>query len=330
MDKLRYYEVEKQKCQSFISNIYMLIEQIDMKINDLKRIKRKTDIISNKFEINNCYNYNLVKEMIESRNKLYTNINKISKESILQKRESDNIDTKIKNINQLRDLLDKTFTELKDISRKDVSEIENLQMNVIKKEIYDKFKLLKSDIDRAKIKKSFDKIQNRSIFMKAFDSFFEREEDVDRKKENLFFAIHEIDNARSQIINKKIPDREYKIIDILAEIELYLNENRNERQYKEKIKSIRKIRRNIYDTFSVDKSKLKYEMKKIESTKLPIKINKRMNKTLKEKQKIIAFLTKNGYYQNAIKPNIKSNLQNIIEKLDIVSTSLENENKNNI
>ena len=63
MDKLRYYEVGKQKCQSFISNIYMLIEQIDMKINDLKRIKRKTDIISNKFEINNCYNYNLIEHI---------------------------------------------------------------------------------------------------------------------------------------------------------------------------------------------------------------------------------------------------------------------------
>ena len=111
---------------------------------------------------------------------------------------------------------------------------------------------------------------------------------------------------------------------------MYLNENRNERQYKEELKAIKKIRKNIYDTFSADKSKLKYEIKKLESTKLPIKINKRMNKTLKEKQKIIAFLTKNGYYQNAIKPDIKSNLQNIIEKLDIVSTSLENENKNNI
>ena len=29
MDKLRYYEVGKQKCQSFISNIYIVIHVIN-------------------------------------------------------------------------------------------------------------------------------------------------------------------------------------------------------------------------------------------------------------------------------------------------------------
>ena len=54
--------------------------------------------------------------------------------------------------------------------------------------------ITKSEIDRARIKKSFDKIQNRGIISKAIDKFFQTEEDTDRKKENLFFAIHEIDN----------------------------------------------------------------------------------------------------------------------------------------
>ena len=64
MDKFKYYKNEEQKYKKIINNIYILIKQLDFKIEDLKKSKQKTDNIIKKFRIN-CYNYNLVPNMIE-------------------------------------------------------------------------------------------------------------------------------------------------------------------------------------------------------------------------------------------------------------------------
>ena len=53
-----------------------------------------------------------------------------------------------------------------------------------------------------------------------------------------------------------------------------------------------------------------------------------MNKALREKQQIIAFLTKNGYYQHASEIKFESNLEKVINKLDIISNNLKSKSYN--
>jgi len=182
--------------------------------------------------------------------------------------------------------------------------------------------LEKSEIDRAKFKKKFDKIQNRGAIAKAIDVFFEREDIVDMKKENMFFAIKEIDEARNNIDETEEPKKEYKII------EIFLRENYNGRN-RRKLSKIYKIRDNIYNVFSIDSKELKNEIMEKQKSRLPVKINKRIIGVRKEREKIITFLNQNGYVLKDENVTFNSNLQNIIEKINSISKLINTETKMN-
>ena len=226
------------------------------KIEILDQEKLKSKVLLN--NISNCLN----------------NINYKIDELLKFKNQQDNIIQKFE-IKCFNDVLKNAEIQLKNIEKEDFTTIEKLQINAIKKGIYDKFMLEKSEIDRAKFKKKFDKIQNRGAIAKALDVFLEREDIVDMKKENMFFAIKEIDETRNNIDETEEPKKEYKIIEILAEIEIFLRENYNGRN-KRKLSQIYKIRDNIYSVFSIDSKELKNEIIEKQKSRLPVKINKRI------------------------------------------------------
>ena len=268
--------------------------------------------------------------MVESKDEFSKNIEQI----ILELKSLDiicdsySLDFNINKIKNINEVLKNTEVQLKNIEKEDFSTIEKLQMNAIKKGIYDKFMLEKSEIDRAKFKKKFDKIQNRGAIAKAIDVFFEREDIVDMKKENMFFAIKEIDEARNNIDETEEPKKEYKIIEILAEVEIFLRENYNGRN-RRKLSKIYKIRDNIYNVFSIDSKELKNEIMEKQKSRLPVKINKRIIGVRKEREKIITFLNQNGYVLKDENVTFNSNLQNIIEKINSISKLINTETKMN-
>lgn len=323
MKKLEYFENEKNKSKKFIINISKSLEKINTKIYELGKLKNKTDNIVNSFEIE-CFNYNLVNEMIESKNRLEKNMDDVSKEieSTEIKNEAE-LNYSIKKIDYMNDILDNSETQLKVINKENFKEIQKLQMNAIKKGIYDKFMLIKSEIDRDRIKNEFDKIQNKSPIGKAFDRFFEREEKVDMKKENLFMLIHQIDETRENILKNKEPQKEYNILEILAEINIFLKENGNDHKYKYQICQIEELRNKIIYTFSIDKIQLKNVIINKQELRLPVVINKTMNRMQKERQKSIAFLTKNGYIENKVETNSISKMGSIIKKMNCISQNIE-------
>ena len=278
----------------------------ELKIEEEKRKKYNPDKIFKSDE---------KKEKIESKVAMT-----VYKESVFRK-----FINKIKNIN---DVLKNTEIQLKNVEKEDFTTIEKLQINAIKKGIYDKFMLEKSEIDRAKFKKKFDKIQNRGAIAKALDVFLEREDIVDMKKENMFFAIKEIDETRNNIDETEEPKKEYKIIEILAEIEIFLRENYNGRN-KRKLSQIYKIRDNIYSVFSIDSKELKNEIIEKQKSRLPVKINKRIIGVRKEREKIITFLNQNGYVLKDENITFNSNLQNIIKKINLISKAINTETKMN-
>ena len=263
MSRLDYFENEKNKSKKIINNISKLLEKINPILYELEKSKNKTDNIINRFEIE-CFNYNLVNEMIESKNRLKKNVDDVSEEIKSTKIKNEiELSFSIKKIDYMNDILDNSETQLKAINKDEFKDIEKLQLNAIKKGIYDKYMLIKSDIDRIKIKNKFDKVQNKSIIKKFIYDFFEIEDSSDMKRENLFMIIHEIDETRENILKNKEPKKEYKIVEILADIEIFLKENAYDRKYRTQINEIKDLKEKILNTFSIDKYQLKRKQRKI-------------------------------------------------------------------
>ena len=323
MRRSEYLEKLQTKTKQYISNILNLIKNFDYKIDNLEKSKQKTDNIIEKFEIQ-CFNYNLVEEMKVSREKLKQDFKNITEQvEIYLVNDFYQEDDYIKKFNSINDLLYNYEVQINSIIKDDLSDIEKLQMNAIKKGIFDKYMLIKAEIDRDKMKVKFDKLQNRGAIGKAFDKFFAREDIIEGKKDNLFVAIKGIDDFKDSIIKTEEPSREYRIIDIIADIEIFINDNISYKKYKNQIKEIIKIRDQINNTFSIEKSNLKKAISEKYNSRLPMIIYKGMTKLRKERYKILEFLNKSGYSEQKQEITYESKLNLIIKKLNILSENMK-------
>lgn len=326
MKNMVNYEVERNKSKQIVSNISNLLKQTEWKISELDKSKKQTDSIIQKFDIS-CYRYNLVEEMSNSKNRAEKNIRAlIDKLNNLIINFKESPEKSIKKINYINDLLESSEIQLKSIGKEQINDINSMQLNSIKKGIYNKYMLLKSEIDRDIIKEKFDKMQNRSRLKRWFDRFFDVEDEVERRRETLFMQIQEIDKTREALMQNTPPTREYKIIDILADIEVFfMDSNVPYSKYKEKLHEIKDIKNKINETFAIDSKELKKVVVEKRQSRLPAKVNNKLNKLIKEREKAIAFLNKNGYItpDEEVKCITKSNMKNIIQRIDSISDRLE-------
>ncbi len=325
MKKSEYLEKLQDENKKHINNIFLLIKTLNFKIQRLKHSKAVTDRICERFNIV-CYNYNLVYEMEEIKTKVIKDleilINQIKK---IVGRKSRNIDYDIQRVAGINDLLDTYEVQLNAINKNDLSNIENLQLNAIKKEIYEKYMRIRAEIDRNILKIRFDKMQNRNSILKAIDTFFVLTEFVGKQRENLFVAIQGIDDCSSKFIEGSQPTREYKVIDIIADIEIYLNENRKARRYKEKYNELVELKEKINCTFSIEKKELKKAISEKYKSKLPMPIEKNLNKMKRKHQKAIEFLYKSGYIKNYEQIQYKPKMAILMNKLKLLSENVERE-----
>lgn len=325
MRKSEYLEKLKDENKNHINNIRILIKTLDYKIERLKQSKKITDDICNKFEIN-CYNYNLVYEMNESRVKFINDLDELIKKiNDITSRNSRNIDYDIQKISSINDLLYTYEVQLNNINKNDLSDIEKLQLNAIKKEIYEKFMRIKCEIDRDILKQKYDKLQNRNVILKALDNFFVISDRVNMQRENLFKAIKGIDDYKNSLVEKSEPAREYKIIYILADIELYLSQNRSDKNHQEQIQKIIDIKDKINSVFSIDKKELKKSISESNKSRLPMVLSKNIGKMKRKQKKIIEFLYKNGYTKSIEAKQYKSKMDILIKKLKLLSDNVERE-----
>lgn len=327
MKKSEYLERLQNENKKHINNILLLIKTLNFKIERLKHSKVTTDRICERFNIR-CYNYNLVYEMEASKTKfikdLESLINQIQK---IVSRKSRNIDYDIQKITSINDLLDTYEVQLNTINKNDLSNIENLQLNAIKKEIYEKYMRIRADIDKSILKVKFDKMKNRNPILKAMDSFFVLTEYVGRQRENLFVAIQGIDDCNARFTQMSMPTREYKIIDIIADIEIYLSENKKAKKYRSKYNELIELKDKINCTFSIEKKELKKAMSEKYKSKLPMPVEKNMNKMKRKHQKAIEFLYKSGYIKSYEQVKYKSKMAILIDKIKLLSENVEREIK---
>lgn len=327
MSNKGYCEIDKFKSKQIVSNISKSLKQLQWKILELDKSKRKTDSLIQKFGIK-CYKYNLVEDMSNSKERVENNIRVIiDKLNALTVNPKDISEKTMQKIYYIDDILKSSEVSLKGIDKEQINDIEALQMNAVKKGIYDKFMMLKSSIDRDIIMKKFDKVQNRSSIKKWFDRFFDIEDEIEGRRENLFMQIQEIDRTRARIWDNSMPNKEYRIVDILADIELFLMDNGIQyAKYKMEISQIKELRANINNTFSIDIGALKKAVVEKRQSRLPARVDKNLSKLTKERQKAIEFLNKNGYIVESEQGEqyiTQSRMKNIIGRIDYISEGIE-------
>jgi len=326
MDKSKYLYKLKYDSKAHINNISVLIKTLNLKIEKLKHSKIVTDDICKKFDIE-CYNYNLVYEMEELKSNFTKDLEKLLKQiQQISSRNSRNVDYDIEKMQRINDLLDTYEVQLNAISKNDLSNIEKLQLNAIKKEIYEKYMRCRAEIDRSYLKEKFDKMKNRNAFLKFIDELFIRKQIVSRQTENIFEAIKGIDDCVSGFEAKSEPTREYKILDIIADIELYLNSNKKAiKKHEGEHKQILDIKEKIYSTFSIDKNELKTAIVERYKSKYPMPVEKNMDSMKRKYNKIIEFLYRSGYIRSYEEVKYKSKMETLIDKLKLLTENVQRE-----
>lgn len=325
MDKNEYLVKLQNENKKHIHNIALLIKTLDFKIDGLKQSKKKTDRICERFDIV-CYNYNLVYEMEETKEKFIKDLEELTKkiEAIVE-RKSRNVDYDIQNVSSINDLLDTYEVQLNAINKNDLSNIESLQLNAIKKEIYEKYMRIRAEIDGNILKEKYDKMQNRNSILKALDEFFVLTEMRGKQKENLFVAIQGIDDCKSKFKEGSEPNREYKIIDILADIDIYLGENKKARKYKEPYNKLLEIREKISSTFSVERSELKSVISEKYKSRFPMPVERNISKMRRKHEKAMEFLYRSGYIKTYDQVEYRSKMAILIDKMKLLSENVERE-----
>ena len=146
-----------------------------------------------------------------------------------------------------------------------------------------------------------------------------------KQKENLFVAIQGIDDCLSKFQEGSEPNREYKIIDILAEIDIYFCENKRARKYKELYRNLCELREKIAGTFSIDKVELKKTINEKYKSRLPMPVEKNVSKMQKKHEKSIEFLYRSGYIKTYDQIEYRSKMAILIEKMKLLSENVERE-----
>lgn len=325
MTKGEYLEKLNSQNRDRISNLQILIKTMNFNIEKLKKSKALTDNIEKNFDVHS-YNYNLVYEMIESKKKFTKDLEELIRQiKKISTRKSRDIDYDIQRMQSIGDLLYTYETQLNTINKDDLSNIEDLQLNAIKKEIYEKFMRCRAEIDRLILMEKFEKMQNRNFLIEMVYNLFVLTEAKDLEKENIFFAIKGIDDCVTSYNEASEPTREYKIIEILADIEIYLDENKRAKKYKKQYDEILKIRDNMYNTFSTEKKELKKIISDKYKSKYPMPIEKNITKMKKRHQKTMEFLYKSGYIKSYEDVKYKSTMEILIKKIELLSEHVKRE-----
>ena len=134
----------------------------------------------------------------------------------------------------------------------------------------------------------------------------------------------EIDSQVNMIKNE-MPTRDYKIVDILADMEIFIKENAKDVKYRPKLNDIIELYNKINSTFSVNSEDMKKAIAEKYQSRLPVVIDKKMNKLKRERQKILQFLNRSGYNETLIEVKSEPKMKILIKKLNILSQNIEKE-----
>ncbi len=197
-------------------------------------------------------------------------------------------------------------------------DIEEKQENALNKGIFDKFHSIKAEVDSSKLKYELDTIKNRGGIRRFFDKITGKEEKKQERAIQIETILKQINSYRENIRENRDsePSRNYDIIDILADMEIFIRENSNSEELKGKVTEIILLQKRIKESLKISPETIEEVIESKHKLKMPIPIKKGTKVIQTEEEKAKSFLIDNGY-QQSIQP------ENGLEKYQVSSFSSE-------
>ena len=204
------------------------------------------------------------------------------------------------------------------INTQGLLDIEEKQENALNKGIFDKFYSIKAEVDSSKLKYELDTIKNRGRIRRFFDKITGKEEQKQERAIQIETILKQINSYRENIRENRDsePSRNYDIIDILSDMEIFIRENSNSEELKEKVTEIILLQKRIKESLKISPETIEEVIESKHKLKMPIPIKKGTEVIQTEEEKAKSFLIDNGY-QQSIKP------ENGLEKYQVSSFSSE-------
>lgn len=283
---LKISEANEEKCATIQSKLI--------------KLKQKQEVFA-KFTLKTGVDYkeySKSEETIESVNilmdrivKIKTSIKAIPEEYKEENEYLSNI-SKLTILEKIGSDINQKLNTIIDINMRNLDAIE---ISTLKKSIYLKIEENKSVVNLSKVENERERLLNRSMFLKIIDQFTGRAE-VNR------ITLEQLDIKEKSIKEKlnyiKAEFRaSYSIHHMMAQLEIFLEENKDDDNYIKEYENMQQIKKSILEIFKVEKEKVEKEKENILGSSLPValKTKKGMSREEKVIASAVSWLNKYGY-----------------------------------
>lgn len=337
-------------------------------------MQKEADEIEYKLKLN-CYKYLNNPEELEKINDNYyekiqkwliSKLNEYSSSSlqndIIEKNEIEDLRKKYENnvkLSQDVKIVSNKITDVYNIIElKDFENFEKMQLNALKKGIFDKYYLIKAQIHNKQLDEEYRKIEQKSVIKKVAD-FIDGNNNINKKKKKkIKEVIKSVDNKIHYIKSNNEPneDEEYDLEKLVAKMEVFCVEGLCDVDFSKKylfeIHRIMTLNKGVKKLFDIDRNQVDKIKEEIKNLNLEKKANQEMNKKRKNKkveqikefnQQKDEFKIENDYletenvnydfkYNLQVKNKIQSNLNQVYELMKDINAyieepKIENENE---
>lgn len=166
-----------------------------------------------------------------------------------------------------------------------------IEENQLKKGIFEKVRNIRGEAELKKLKEDLEIIEDKGFFSKLLGIFTGRNK-LDE------FMIEQIE-IRKEAIKKNLSHKlglayNYSIHELIAEIQMFINDNYDDELVEEDIETLKKLANELEQNFVILESKVQSIIEEKEGRNLPVK-NKRLSKRDMLEIQTYRFLNKYGY-----------------------------------
>lgn len=318
------YEAESR--ESVKSSISTIDEEMQMKeqlikkaISSQNKIKQIAESLGVK-----CYEYiKAPEELIQVLEQLQEKIKK-AEEMAKQKLEKGDYDWGYYTVSRcMKEISEKIQYH---INTQGLVEIEAKQENALNKGIFDKFHSIKAEVDSSKLKYELDTIKSRGRVRRFFDKITGKEKQKQERSIQIEAILKQINSYRESIKKNadNEPNKNYDIIDILSDMEIFIRENSDSEEIKEKVDEIISLQKCIKELLKISPETIEEVIESKNKLKMPILIKKGAKVIQTEAEKMKSYLIYNGY-QQSIQPENgleKYQVSSFLSEIESISSSV--------
>lgn len=310
--------VVKKECQENVAVVDKLLEDIKNLIYKQQNHARIAELLNSNYKaLNNAFEMkNYAEELQALVNSISNKIDSLTKEDIseLQKISKTNIQvsTLLNYLNNPKSAVSKKINRFE--------ELNILEENELKREIAETIKNIRCEAELKKLRDDLEIIQERSGFKRFIGKFTGR----NKLNEAMIEQIVIRQTAIKKTFKVKMPlAKNYSIHNMIAEIEMFIEDNKDDELVVEDVSNLRNIRDNLKKNFIIIDSRVVSIIDQKTGKNLPFDSRKMTKKELIEID-TYRFLNKYGYDRpsQADEPEYQDTLAKEIKRIiDYIKTS---------